>query len=270
MKKKFVVKIICVILAIFLLITALVVIGIGVMAARGYGITEGRCLITATGSYMLIDEDNSPIEMSNRSEKDLFTDLSSGDEILVIHDGIQESYPAGTGVYYCKKLNDGKPEDIPSSVIESLTELGWLEKKVEGTRVECVGENYNFSIIIPDGWEYELSCYDNLFMLENPDMLISNPEGKGFEDTISFWPKGNEDGKIVFQYDDQFGVCGTGLESKTVYLGEHVGYMGTYDDNERWSFITLDKDYVIINRSGDWWNEYADEVMDILSTIDYE
>lgn len=268
--KKTLIKILCIILVVFLLITAVTVIGMGVMTAKGFGITEGRCLITATGSYMLIDENNSPIEMSSRSEKDIFADISSGDEIFVIHDGIQESYPAGTGVYYCKKLSDGKPEDIPNSVIESLTELGWLAKKVEGTRVKCVGENYSFSIVIPDGWEYEKSCYDNLFMLENPDMLISNPEGKGFEDTISFWPKGIEDGKIVFQYDDKFGVCGTGLSGKTVYLGEHAGNMGTYDNEDRWSFITLDKDYVIINQSGEWWSEYADQVMDILSTIDYK
>lgn len=268
--KKTSIKILCVILAVFLLITAVVVIGMGVMVSKGYGITEGRCLITGTGSYMLIDENNSPIEMNNQSDKDLFADLSSGDEILVLHDGIQESYPAGTGVYYCKKLSDGEPEDIPSSVIESLTELGWLEKKIEGTRVECVGENYSFSIVIPDDWEYEISTYNSDWIFENPDILISNPEGKGFEDTIEFRPVGEEDGQIVFQYDDKFGVCGTGLSGKTVYLGEHVGNMGIYDNNEKWSFIKFDEDYAIWNQSGDWWSEYEDEVMAILSTIDYE
>lgn len=260
--KKSLIKILCVILAVFLLITAVVVIGAGVMTAKGYGITKGRCLITGTGSYMLIDENNSPIEMSNRSEKDLFADLSSGDEILVLHDGIQESYPAGTGVYYCKKLSDGKPEDISASVIESLTELGWLAKKVEGTRVECVGENYSFSIIIPEGWEYKV-CFGNSLFIENAEEAPDN--------TIAFWPKGQEEGKILFSYENSFGVCGTGLESKTVYLGEHIGNMGTYDNDESWSFIVVDKTYVITNHGADeWWSEYGDEVMDILSTIDYE
>lgn len=269
MKKTFI-KILCVILAVFLLIVAVFVIGMGVMTVKGYGITQGRCLVTATGSYMLIDENNSPIEMSNRSDKDIFADLSSGDEILVLHDGIQESYPAGTGAYYCIKLNDGKPEDIPTSVIESLTEMGWLEKEVKGTRVECVGENYKISLIIPNDWEYELKTYDNIWIFENPELLLENPEYKGPTDTIEFRPAGEDEGQIVFQFDDQFGVCGTGLSGRTIYLGEHAGNMGIYDNDEKWSFIVLDRNYVILNQSGDWWSEYEDEVMEILSTIDYE
>ena len=269
MKKK-VIKTLCVILVIILLITAVVSIGLGIMSAKGYGITRGRCLITVSGSYMLIDKNNSPIEMRNQSDKKLFADLSSGDEILVLHDGIQESYPAGTGAYYCIKLNDGKPEDIPNSVIESLAELGWLEKEINGTKVECIGEKYKFSLTIPEGWEYETSTYDTSLILENPELLIDNPEYRGPADTIEFRPAGAADGQITFRYDDNFGVCGTGLEGKTVYLGEHIGNMGIYDNDYKWSFIVLDKDFVILNQSGDWWSEYEDEVMEILSTIDYE
>ncbi len=246
MKKKLII-VLCVILAVFLLVTATVVIGMGIMTVKGYGITQGKCLITATGSYMLIDENNSPIEMSNRSDKDIFADLSSGDEIIVLRDGIQESYPAGTEVYYCKKLNDGKPEDIPTSVIESLTELGWLEKEINGTKVECVGENYKISLTIPNDWEYEQSS-----------------------NAIEFRPANKDKGEISFRFDDQFGVCGTGLESKTVYLGKYAGNMGIYDNDEKWSFIVIDMNYVILNNSGEWWKNYEDEVMEILSTIEIE
>ena len=269
MKKK-TVTILCIFLSIILLIAGVITIGIGVMASKGYGFTQGKCLITAQGSYMLIDENNSPIEMSNQSDKDIFSDLSSGDEILVLHDGIQESYPAGTGAYYCKKLSDGKAEDIPETVIESLARMGWLEKEINGTRIECVGENYKFSITIPDDWEYETETYNSDWILENLDSLKENPTYRGPADTIKFRPAGEEDGQIVVQFDDKFGVCGTGLESKTVYLGEYAGNMGIYDDNEKWSFITIDKDYVIINQSGDWWKDYEYEVMEILSTIEIE
>lgn len=246
MKKK-VIKVLCVILAVILLITAIIAIGLGIISLKGYGFTQGKLLITATGSYMLIDENNSPIVMSNQTEKDLFADLSSGDEILILHDGIQESYPAGTGVYYCKKLSEGKAEDINTAVIESLTELGWIEKEIKRTQIECVGNNYKFSIIIPDDWKYEKS-----------------------PDTIKFCPVNKDDGQIVFQFDDSFGVCGTGLESKTVYLGEYAGNMGTYDNDKKWSFIVIDHNYIIINQSGDWWSEYEDEVMEILNTIEIE
>lgn len=246
MKKKFIV-VLCIILAFFLLITAVAVIGMCVMTAKGYGITQGKYLVTATGSHLLIDENNSPIEMNNQSDKDIFAGLSSGDEILVLHDGIQESYPAGTGVYYCKKLNDGKPEDIPPSVIESLTELGWLEKEIKGTSVECVGDNYKISITIPDDWEYKQSY-----------------------NAIEIRPANEDKGEISFRFDDQFGVCGTGLENKTIYLGKYAGNMGIYDNDEKWSFIVIDQNYVILNQSGDWWKDYEDEVMEILSTIEIE
>ena len=266
--KKTSIKILCVILAVFLLITATVVIGLGIIIAKGYGVTEGRCLITASGSYILIDENNSPIVMSNQSEKDIFADLSSGDEILVLHDGIQESYPAGTGAYYCRKLSDGKTEDIPQAVIDSLTEMGWLEKEIKGTKVECAGENYKFSLVIPEDWEYERS-FGGYAIEFDPTVNLKDFENRGVYDTIEFCPTG-ENGKITVYFSNRFGVCGTGLESKTVYLGEHSGSMGTYDNNEKWSYIVLDKEYIILNGSGDWWNDYEDEVMDILSTIDYE
>lgn len=267
MKKKFII-VLCIILAIFLLITAVAVIGMGVMTAKGYGITQGKCLITAMGSYMLIDENNSPIEMNNQSEKDIFAGLSSGDEILVLHDGIQESYPAKTGAYYCKKLNDGKPEDIPASVIESLTELGWLEKEIKGTNIECIGDNYKISITIPNDWEYKQRFNGNILELDS--MSFEDFEEQGIYDTIEFRPSGEKEGEIIFCFDEKFGVCGTGLESNTVYLGKYAGNMGIYDNDEKWSFIVIDQNYVILNQSGDWWKDYETEVMEILSTIEIE
>lgn len=258
------------IVAILLLLTSFIAIVFGIMTTKGYGITKGRCLISATESYMLIDENNSPIVLSNQSEKDLFDDLSSGDEILVLHDGIQESYPASTGAYYCIKLNDGKPEDIPTSLIENLTEMGWLKKDVKGTRVECVGEDYKISLTIPDGWEYEQKLYSGDIILANLETLLEDSDKQKIYDAIEFRPVGEEDGEIAFYYDETFGVCGTGLEGKTVYLGEHIGNMGTYDNSDKWSFIVLEENYVIMNQSGSWWSDYEDKVMEILSTIEYE
>ncbi len=271
MKKK-VIKVLCVILALFLLITAVIVIGLGVLSSKGYGLARGKLLITATGSYMLIDENNSPIVMSNQTRKDLFADLSSGDEILILHDGIKESYPAGTGAYYCKKLNDGKAEDISASVIDNLNEMGWLEKDINGTKVECVSKNHKISITIPDNWEFETDTYNSDWILENLESINENPTYRGPADTIKFRPadSNEKDGQIIFRFDDKFGVCGTGLESQTVYLGKYSGNMGIYDNDEKWSFIVIDKDYVIINQSGDWWNDYEVEVMEILSTIEIE
>lgn len=109
-----------------LLVFALVIGGIfGFLATRSLGISTGRCLVVDEDTVMLV-KDNSPIVMHPRSAGRIPADLSTGDEILVIHDGIQESFPAGTGVYAVVRLESGSMEDIPAGVIEQLKELGWL------------------------------------------------------------------------------------------------------------------------------------------------
>lgn len=87
------------------------------------GISTGRYLYCDNGSHMIII-DNSPIKMST-DNKTLFEDLSNGDQILIRHDGIQESYPGGTKVYSLIKQAEGDISDIPQTVLDSLTELGW-------------------------------------------------------------------------------------------------------------------------------------------------
>lgn len=94
------------------------------MVSHSMGFSVGRCLVADNGSYLFIDG-NSPIVMSTRKEK-IFAGLETGDKILLLHDGIEESYPGGTGAYWCMKLEDGTSADIPEQVIEELAELGWI------------------------------------------------------------------------------------------------------------------------------------------------
>lgn len=114
-----------------------IVVALGVIASKGMGISKGRYLEAKNGSAMLV-LDNSPILMSNRTGRDLFAKLNMGDEILVIHDGIAETYPGKTGVYAVFKLSNGTSGDIPQEVVETLTELGWQE---EAQTDENVGES---------------------------------------------------------------------------------------------------------------------------------
>lgn len=128
-KKKLRIVIPASIIGVLLLAVLTVVIVFGVMIHQGYGLTIGRCLVAESGSYMLIDG-NSPVVMTDRSSgKDLFSELSTGDKIFVVHDGIAESYPGQTGAYFCLRLEEGDISDISESVIASLTELGWLDEE---------------------------------------------------------------------------------------------------------------------------------------------
>lgn len=92
-------------------------------AVRSLGFCTGPCIAAANGSYMIV-MGNSPVVLHSRSEH-MFEDLTTGDRIFIIHDGVQESYPGGTGVYYLRKLSDGSVKDVPAQVLEALGESGW-------------------------------------------------------------------------------------------------------------------------------------------------
>lgn len=127
-KRKWLLAVVIVAVSIVVLLFA----GIGILLAKGFGCSVGRYLVTESGADMLVVE-NSPVVMSNRTNRELFDSLTIGDKILVIHDGIAETYPAKTGVYAVFKLGDGSAADIPQTVIDELSELGWL---ASGTQPE--------------------------------------------------------------------------------------------------------------------------------------
>ncbi len=400
MKKKIVV-ILSTILAIFLLLFAICFVVLGIALFKGYSVMEGRVLVTNTG-YMIIDEDNSPIDMSNRSKNEkLFEGLTNGDKIIIIHDGIQEMFPARTGVYYCKKLADGEYKNLPEQVLVSLIELGYIDtppdtqngvnfsatsyrssstpsgimfpqirviksvedlnkyvkefnneflKECEKYDVKYFEEKSLIVVILEEGsgsithtvtdlkmsddgklyvyvdvntpeagtcdmayWHLiiepdaemtdhiaDLTWYDvqlvfNRVQLGNGELVRTEKDGKmlsliipdGWEYAthetgvptsdlaypffIEFWPEGETQGSILFVYDENFGVCGTGLTSEEIILGGYVGSMGTYDNYPVFSFIVFDREYVVLNVGADkWWNEYGTESMEILDTIEYK
>ena len=120
MKKKICI-IVSVCVAVAVLLTFLV------MASLNYGYIEGRVLIADNGAYFIVLNDHSPIKMSDQTRKGgAFLDLQTGDKIRILHDGVLLSYPGQTGVYHVRLLERGGAEDIPSDVLESLRQLGWI------------------------------------------------------------------------------------------------------------------------------------------------
>ncbi len=108
-------------IAIFLLL----VIGVVWCFSKNLTISTARCIVTKQNCMMVLD--NSPIGMSNRSwDKEHFEDLDTGDKILVVHDGIAESYPGQTGAYFILRLEEGSIADVPVQVIEALEALGYV------------------------------------------------------------------------------------------------------------------------------------------------
>ena len=111
------------------LIAVAVLLVFTVRASLRYGLLEGRVLIADNGSYLIILDDHSPIKMSDRSRSGgVFLDLQTGDRILILHDGVRESYPGQTGVYGVRLLERGSIEDIPEDVLNALRQLGWIDE----------------------------------------------------------------------------------------------------------------------------------------------
>lgn len=250
---------------------AAILLFFGIILYKGMGITIGRCLIADNGSYLLIDDD-SPIVMSSDSEK-MFSKLSSGDKILVVHSGVNESYPGSTGVYLCLKLTNGDIYEIPARVIMDLTELGWLGNTEETAPyqydvVKYVDGDIRMSLSLLENWEYEIVSKDS----------EDGPYG------IAFWPKDSNGGQMKLLYYPFFGVCGTGLETEIIFINDYQASKGTYDNGEYWTYIsfsdyvteyTVDEekadwvaDYVLLNDGADdWMDEYEKELEFILESI---
>lgn len=251
-------KLLCIVIGILLLGVIAVAVTLGIFAARGYGITVGRCLVADNGAYMLIAED-APIKMSDQSKnKDLFADLTTGEKILVLHGSIAESYPARTDAYGCIRIEDGDSNDISANVIEQLTELGWMHSEEAGNDYTPVSYSCGYASItlqLPEGWEYAVEEYtDDCYSFG-----------------IRFWPAGYADDTLALRYyTSLFAVCGTGLSQKQVTVGAHEARMGTYDGKEVWDFICFTDtpgDYAVWNTGADaWWDKYGAEAMHILET----
>ena len=147
-------------------------------------------------------------------------------------------------------------ESIP--VEATVSDVG--SDKLEGEFVEVKPQcppSYGVSFWLPKGWTYSGMQSDDE---PTSDLVVSiRPDFPGTE------------GAITLQHCDGFGVCGTGLEQKDVVFNGHEAWQGFYDGNTLWSHIILKdpKDCVIINNAENWYEEYEEEINQILSTVEF-
>lgn len=122
------------------------------------------------------------------------------------------------------------------------------------------GVNGTISLSLPDGWEYEVCP-------ESRDLTTG-------EYGIRFYPEGVPEGAVEVFYVEAWGVCGTGLKQEEVMLAGSPAFIGTYDNHEFWDFITFageNEGIVALTISvEDWWNEYGEQVLDILDSLKFE
>ncbi|MGE4276299.1 MAG: hypothetical protein AB7E30_03865 [Lawsonibacter sp.] len=115
-----------------LFVLVLVLIGLSMAAVSWWAVTgnyifTGRYLRADNSTHIIIDRQNSPVVMRNRSASDsMFDGLEDGDRVLVVCGGIHESYPAQSSAYFCLRVGRGGADDLPADTLRQLAELGWL------------------------------------------------------------------------------------------------------------------------------------------------
>lgn len=97
---------------------------VGVVTFNGWSLSQGRYLESKDGQPMIV-LNNSPISLI--ADNDLFKGLTTGDEVLILHGGVAESYPGQTVAHALLKLREGTADDVPQTVVDELVKLGWLE-----------------------------------------------------------------------------------------------------------------------------------------------
>ncbi len=124
--------------------------------ALRHGSSSGYYLEAKDGAAMII-VGNSPIQMSNKTNRDLFKGFENGDRITVLHGAVAESYPGRTGVYAVLRHKSGDAGDIPQTVINSLMNMGWLDGGFEAAYTEP--EDAFIINVAYAGWSDESEIY---------------------------------------------------------------------------------------------------------------
>ncbi len=143
---------------------------------------------------------------------------------------------------------DADEEDITVMLDgKNITEKTVLAEHSEGYA--------NISLVIPQGWEYEIDAHKE--------------HGRLF--SILFFPTGKTGGVRVCYEETTFGICGTGLSVETINVGRYSATKGTYYDNKIWNYIAINDipgRYVIYCEGvDDWWKEYGQKAMEILDSL---
>ena len=231
----------------------LVICALGILIFSGNGFVKGR-LMKQNDSCLLVNEDTAMYMSVSKGMEKRLEKMSNGDEILLVHGAVEESFPARTRAVILIKLSDGVEADLPQ---ETLNQFITPAPFQPGTNVTSSHEDKFINLVIPNGWEYEVKEF----------------EEEGYQEFgIYFWPEGQIEGRLALMCaGENWAVCGTGLTTKEVVVGEYGAVKYIYDGDKFWTFLRFEYpeiSYVVYNEGAEvWWDAYGAEAMQILSTV---
>lgn len=142
-----------------------------------------------------------------------------------------------------------KVENVSSTPVDTINHEEDVQnycKVIDNTRLE---------LSIPSEWKYE----------EMP----KNEDNDFYKYGLKLYKDNENKYAVLYFYNNQFGVCGTGRTSEDVFLNnEKRASIGYYDGNKNWSdisFYDINKSIVVINYG--LTDNDADEVIEFIKTI---
>ncbi len=126
-------------ICITIVVAVTAVIGTCLFLLRGKSFDPGVILKTERGILWLTEE-GAPVELrfASGALQKKADGLATGDAVLLLHDGVAESFPAKTACYYFVIRSHGAP--LPKNTpLGMLNELGWLTD-AEFTEISPTGE----------------------------------------------------------------------------------------------------------------------------------
>lgn len=142
-----------------------------------------------------------------------------------------------------------KVENIDSNPVETVNH----EKNAQS--YSKVIDNIKLELNIPSEWKYE----------EMP----KNEENDFYKYALKIYKNSGEQYAMLYFYNNQFGVCGTGRTSENITLNNGKdATIGYYDGNKNWSdisFYNINKNIAILNYG--LINTESDEALEFIKTI---
>ena len=103
------------------------IVGVTSLSGESKAFSVGK-VIEYKDDTVIFSDNNTPVLVFDKTKDGgLFSALTDGDEVLLLHDGLEETYPARTGGYFVLRLKNGQRSDLPENFIEALGELGYLD-----------------------------------------------------------------------------------------------------------------------------------------------
>lgn len=235
-----------------LCLSVVMVLSLGACVSKGSQSTKFTAVVTEINDRTMLVR---PIEGSK--------ELNSSDSFSIAFAHIKDNSSPRVGDTYEIEYNGEILESYPASLskVIGLTLISPAKESSVLSNVEIEPQckpSMGISFGLPKGWSYEVTHSDDI--PTSCTAVNLRPETAGAE------------GVITIEYVEGFGVCGTGLEVKQIDFNGYEATQGFYDGNSLWSYIALKGDYkncVIIN-SAEWYEDYADTINKILSTIQFK